>query len=63
MANNFVAAFSAVFTNTDLRNPFPLQYCNSKFLFTVDSFDIFKIQELLSKLQLSSSIPSVFLKK
>ena len=44
MANYFVAAFSAVFTNTDLPNPFPLQYYISKFLFSVDSLDVFKIQ-------------------
>lgn len=68
MANHFVAAFSAVFTNSDLPNPFPLQYCHNRFLFRADNIDIFKIQKILSNLKPSSSagpdgIPSVFLKK
>ena len=68
MANHFVTAFSAVFTNSILPNPFPLQQCNNKFLFSADSFNILKIQNTLSKLPSSTSsgpdgIPSVFLKK
>lgn len=68
IANHFVAAFSAVFTDTDLTNPFPLQYCNSKFLFKADSFDIFKIHEIVLKVEPSTNrvpegVPSIFLKK
>lgn len=68
MANQFVEAFSQVFTSTELLNPFPVQQSNSRFIFNSDSFDIFQVQQTLYKLKPSAStgpdgIPSVFLKR
>lgn len=68
MADLFVDAFSGVFSSADLLNPYPVQHCDNSFICNIFSFDIFKIEIILSKLKSSAccgpdGIPSVFLKR
>ncbi len=67
MANIFVDAFSSVFS-ADLMNSYPIQHCDSSLIFNIFSFDIFNIEDTLSKLKSYAccgpdGISSVFLKR